>query len=85
MVTSSEEMTYIMKESTMNNLPVIPKAVVADLINTDIAFYHSVKTRDVVNMQMVLRAHGFCFSSDCAEYAIFFGELAIEARAKDSN
>ena len=57
----------------MNNLPILPKEDVADLLASDLAFEHSVEHNDAVNMQMVLRAHGYKYSYDCAEYAIFFG------------
>lgn len=58
----------------MKDLPVLPIENVKELFENDEAFKYSVENRDTNNMKMVLRAHGYNYSNDCAEYAIFFGE-----------
>lgn len=61
----------------MNNLPVMPRSQVAGLLETDLAFKHSIENRDIHNMRIVLRAHGYDYSEQCAEYAIWFGEQEL--------
>lgn len=61
----------------MKSLPLLPRNAVAGLLESDEAFLYSVKNLDVANMQMVLRAHGYNFSSGNAEYAIWFGEQEL--------
>lgn len=53
----------------------MPRDKVSEMM-TDEAFALSVKTRDTQNMQIVLRAYGYQFSQEAAEYAIWFGEQA---------
>jgi len=56
----------------MNN--VISREQISTLNSTDAAFAWSVTNRDVENMQIVLRAHGFSFSQKEAELAIWIAE-----------
>ncbi|MNT37254.1 hypothetical protein D3C72_1733830 [compost metagenome] len=51
----------------------MPREKAAELMN-DEAFALSVRTRDITNMQIVLRAYGYVFTVEAAEYAIWFGE-----------
>jgi hypothetical protein len=53
--------------------PLLPREKVSEMM-ADEAFALSVKTRDTQNMQMVLRAYGYQFTTEAAEYAIWFGE-----------
>ena len=55
----------------MTNL--LPREEVANMMK-DEAFSYSVQHRDTQNMQIVLRAYGYNFSKEAAEYAIWFGE-----------
>ena len=54
----------------------ITKDQAISLNKQDAAFQYSVVNRDVENMQIVLRAHGFKHSQDHAEIAIWLGEQA---------
>ena len=54
----------------------ITKDQAVSLNNQDAAFQYSVVNRDVQNMQIVLRAHGFKHSQEHAEIAIWLGEQA---------
>lgn len=53
----------------------ITKEQAAELNATDLAFQYSVQNRDIENMQIVLRAHGFKYSRDHAEIAIWLPEF----------
>lgn len=53
----------------------ITKEQAAELNATDLAFQYSVQNRDIENMQIVLRAHGFKHSRDHAEIAIVLPEF----------
>lgn len=61
----------------MTDLPLMPRSEVARLLETDEAFRYSVENRDVENMRLVLRAHGYNYSTQCAEYAVWFGEQEL--------
>ena len=54
----------------------ITKAQAAELNATDLAFQYSVQNRDIENMQIVLRAHGFKHSQEYAEIAIWLADQA---------
>lgn len=56
--------------------PLMPRSAVATLIQ-DEAFLYSVENKDTHNMKMVLRAHGYDFSEQAAEYAVWFGEQEL--------
>ena len=58
------------------NKSAINKAQILELNATDAAFKYSVTNRDVNNMQIVLRAYGYKFTPEYAEYAIFIAENA---------
>ena len=58
-------------------MKLLPRNEVLNLIETDEAFLLSVNTLNTQNMRLVLRAHGYEFSEEAAEYAIFFGEQEL--------
>lgn len=60
-----------------NKLPLMPRSEVSRLLKEDAAFLYSVQHKDVYNMQIVLRAHGYEFSYQAAEYAVWFGEQEL--------
>ncbi len=61
-------------QTEQNDMTAITKDQAATLNNNDQAFAWSVSNRDICNMQICLRAHGFKHGADHAEIAIWLAE-----------
>ena len=62
--------------TTANANPAMPRSEVVPLLR-DAAFRYSVENHHQRNMQIVLRAHGYNYSPEAAEAAVWFGEQEL--------